>query len=361
MTLAKTPVLRDSVTLTVKNPNGESKAWKWIDDLAAAGPEVPTTDFRQPPGYPPEENKLVQVFALDPEAGVIRFGDGTRGARPSLDAEIRASYDYGVGRAGNVGADAINSGPALPAGIQVTNPLRTWGGADGETVSEGEKQIARYLQHRDRLVNATDFETITLRTPGVDIGRVEVLSAFNPTLGQSEGGGTPGAVTLMVIPKYDTRFPDTPEPDATFLNAICHYLDPRRLVTTELFLHGPAYVPLWISVGINVIGGTPWNTTDETVSIAQVQEAVNRALLDYLSPLPPLAERAGCASQHVGDTTVHRHADRGWQLNKAVVDRELMAVASRVTGVLSVNEVPLLGANGVVADEIPIKGLRPHA
>ena len=49
-----------------------------------------------------------------------------------------------------------------------------------ETVADGEKQIARHLQHRDRLVTAADFEAITLRTPGVEIGRVEVLPAFNP-------------------------------------------------------------------------------------------------------------------------------------------------------------------------------------
>ena len=80
---------------------------------------------------------------------------------------LRASYDYGVGAAGNVGAGAINSSPSLPAGLKVTNPVRTWNGTEAETVSEGEKQITRYLQHRDRLVSATDFETITLRTPGV--------------------------------------------------------------------------------------------------------------------------------------------------------------------------------------------------
>ena len=50
----------------------------------------------------------------------------------------------------------------------VSNPDRTWGGAEAETVAEGEKQIARHLQHRDRLVTAADFEAITLRTPGVE-------------------------------------------------------------------------------------------------------------------------------------------------------------------------------------------------
>src|SRR5207249_8809360 len=126
----------------------------------------------------------------------------------------------GVGAAGNVGKNAINSSPALPAGLKVTNPVRTWNGAEAESMSEGEKHISRYLQHRDRLVTAADFETITLRTPGVDIGRVEVIPAFSPELSLNEPGDAPGAVTLMVIPKYDLVQPDAPRPDRLFLDAI---------------------------------------------------------------------------------------------------------------------------------------------
>ena len=223
VTLSKTPVIPGSVRLTVTTTNNQAEDWKEIDDLTSAGPEVPVPDPRQPPGTPPVKNALVKVFTVDPESGEIRFGDGLRGARPPLNAILRADYDYGVGREGNVNAGSINSGPALPAGIKVTNPVATWGGAEAETVSEGEKHIARYLQHRDRLVTAEDFETITRRTPGVDIGRVEVLPAFNPELGSNEPGDAPGAVTLMIIPKYDPLQPDAPLPDRLFLDTICAY------------------------------------------------------------------------------------------------------------------------------------------
>src|SRR5215467_9216528 len=49
----------------------------------------------------------------------------------------------------------------------------------------------------------------------------------------------PGAVTVMAIPKSDPLQPDAPRPDRLFLDAICRYLDRRRLVTTEVFLRGP--------------------------------------------------------------------------------------------------------------------------
>ena len=40
-----------------------------------------------------------------------------------------------------------------------------------------------------------------------------------------------------------------------FLDAICRYIDPRRLVTTEIFLRGPEYVDLWVSIGVEVEAG----------------------------------------------------------------------------------------------------------
>src|SRR5437763_3485969 len=81
----------------------------------------------------------------------------------------------------------------------------------------------------------------------------------------------------MVISSYDAKHPDTLEPDQLFLDTICNYLNPRRLITTEVFLRGPDYRDIWISVGINVVAG---------VAPPQVREAVKRALMQFLSPLP---------------------------------------------------------------------------
>ena len=121
---------------------------------------------------------------------------------------------------------------------RVTNPVRTWGGADAESVATARSRSSRYLQHRDRLVSVDDFESIACRTPGVEIGRVEVLPAFHPDLVPNEPGDAPGVVTLMAIPRFDPGQPDAPRADRLFLNALCRYLDPRRLVTTELVLRG---------------------------------------------------------------------------------------------------------------------------
>src|SRR6185369_6286622 len=343
-------IIPASVQLTVSS-RSETENWQIIDALLSAGPEVPAPDPRQPPGLKPSPPQPAKVFVVDSEAGKIRFGDGFRGARPPLDSIIRVDYDYSLGDKGNVGEKTINNAPALPAGLKVENPIRTWGGAAAETVAEGEKQVTRFLQHRDRLVNAADFETITMRTPGVEIGRVDVLPAYNPLLSRHEPGNAPGAVTLMLIPKFSVKRPDAPEPDTLFLKAVCDYLDPRRLVTTELFLEGPDYQSIFISVGISVVAG-------RNFSSAVVREQVTERLREFLAPVKP-----GVAGQLDDQTalltTPSTAPDRkGWPLRRAVIARELEAEVARVPGVAMVNKLFLAGMTGDSVDQIEMQVLQ---
>ncbi len=284
------------------------------------------------------EPKPANVFVVDYEAGRVRFGDGLRGRRAPEDAGLVATYDYSQGAAGNVAQASISTGPALPSGFAVSNPVRTWGGADSESVSQGEKQVARYLQHRDRLVTAEDFQSVARRAPGVQIGRLEVLPAFHPELSPNEPGDAPGVVALMVIPSHDAEHPGAPRPDSLFLNALCRYLDPRRLVSAEILLRGPQYVGIYLSVGIDVKAGH---------AVADVREAVKQRLLNVLAPVYD-------DFSWVDGTT----EDQGWPLRKAVVSRELMAEASRVDGVLLVNDLLLAQGRSDAADQVPMTGLQ---
>ncbi len=325
VTLVNTPVIPGSVRLTV---NGEP--WREIDDLMAADAEVSVRSNRLTPDAPspPSRSQMARVYTVDRESGEIRFGNGLRGARPPFGAIIQASYDYGGGRQGMVGIDAINKGPTLPAGLRVTNPLPTWGGDEAESVDQAEQLIPRYLRHRDRLVSKEDFEVITWRTPGVDLGRVEVLPLVYPDLPDAPAEGV---VTVLVIPLYDPVQPEAPVPDRLFLQAVCEYLNPRRIITTEVYIRGPEYEPLWVSVGIDVVPGR---------DVAPVREAVKEELRLFLSPLTGGFEQ------------------RGWPLEKAVEALELWAVATRVNGVSKVNGVLLAGKTGSKQDRIPMQGLQ---
>src|SRR6185295_10380375 len=119
----------------------------------------------------------------------------------------------------------------------------------------------------------------------------------------------------------DPNQPAAPRPDRLFLDTVCRYLDPRRLVTTELFLRGPIYKYIWITVGINVVAGT---------AVPTVREAVKQALLQFLAPFNQA--QAGLLNEPASalDSPQSTDAQNGWPLRKAVTDRELLAVASRV-------------------------------
>src|SRR5579859_268143 len=319
--LANRPVITQSVQVAV---NGV--LWSQIDDLMAAPPEVPVRDPLLPPGVGMQASKYPtpQAFAVDGESGQLQFGNGLHGARPAAGASIVASYAYGGGAAGNVGIGAISSSPQLPAGFIVENPLPTWGGDDGESVSDAEQSIPNYLQNGGRAVSALDFSNIVKQTPGVQLGRVEILPLFNP---DQQDIPTPGAVTVMVIP--DAL--GAPEPDLPFLDAICAYLEPRRLVTTEVYVRGPVYVGLNVSIGVDVIAGQ---------DIATVRQAVRDAVRLYLSPLNGGPNKDG------------------WPLSKTVDPTGLMVQALLVPGVSDVRQILMWNENMAAISQLTISGLQ---
>jgi hypothetical protein len=315
--VANTPVLVGhgaTLLVEVQTESGGWEAWRQTDDLRSARPDD-------------------KVFDLDPEAGLISFGTGLNGMRPSPGRAIRVTYEYGGGVQGLVPIGAVNKSPALPGWCKVENPTPTWGADAGESVAEGERNIPRHLRHRDRLVTAEDFEDITRRTPGVDVGRVEVLPLFDPA---RVGTASPGMVTVMVVPRSDPVQPEAPVPDRQFLAAVCEWLDPRRLVTTELHVRGPDYLRVYVSVGIVPAPGQLPEL---------VERAVKASVTAYLSPL---------FGGPAGD---------GWPLDTEVRVQDLEAVATRVAGVRYVESVRLasVARDGTTATDIariPLSGLQ---
>jgi hypothetical protein len=147
----------------------------------------------------------------------------------------------------------------------------------------------------------------------------------------------------MAIPSTDPSRPEAPRADRPFLNALCKYLEPRRLITTELVISGPDYVGIWISIGIEVAGNH---------SAAETIERVKQRIRDYLSPLPleelPLPLLYGTP----GDPE-----RRGWPLGRAVNARALLAEAARAEGVFTVQDVLLARGSNAAAETVPLAGL----
>lgn len=320
--LTNPPVLPETVELSV----GPVR-WTRTDDLMTAPPEIEVG--RPADGAAMATAGPATVFQVESD-GRITFGSGLRGARPPANAEIVASYSHGGGRAGLVPVGAISKAVGLPAGVKVTNPVRTWGAVDAESLADAERRMALTVRHQERCVTEDDFQEITERTPGLDIARVEILPLFHPELGSVEA---PGVVTVMVIPRHDPVQPAAPRPDRMFLDVVCAHLDERRLVTTEIHVRGPVYVPVTVSVGFDVEAGR---------EVAPVREAITVAVRRAFSPMPPPDGAA-------------------WRLGRAVDPRDVVTEVARVPGVHRVNGVEMRIDGVAIANPFPLEGLQlPH-
>jgi predicted phage baseplate assembly protein len=321
--LAQGPVLAGPVALEVEEAGGWSR-WQQVDGFFAS-----REDDRH--------------YVLDPEAGEILFGDGVRGRPPQIGERIRAAgYRYGGGRDGNVAPKAITAlaAPAVrfddltsPVTVKAANPLAARGGLDAETVAAALDRIPGELRRRDRAVTEGDFRELALETPGADVGRAECLPLFHPL---RETEQSPGVVTVVVWPREDRRAPDAPMPDATLLRMVCAWLDLRRLVTTELYVLGPLYREIAVSVSVEVKDG---------YGVEAVRRWVELVLRQYLAPLPPYGPEGG-----------------GWPLARPVLAPELQAAALQVEGVRYLNglELAVHGDDGVWrrTDRVELTGRR---
>lgn len=292
LALPGTSVDPASLFLEVEEPEMGYRTWERVDDLAAAGRDD-------------------AVYSLDPEAGSITFGDGVRGRVPTTGMRYRvARMRAGGGRQGNLGSGSLTA-IGVP-GLKVEQPLATEGGEDAETLEAAEKRIPGILRHGDRAVTEDDYRQLALQTPAVELGRVEVLPRFKP---HQRNPDVPGIVSVMVLPDKPRTKPPYPRPDRLILERVHQYLDHRRPLGAELYVIGPEYIPLGLSVAVRVREG---------FGREQVLDAVDDALRDYLWSLTP----GGFEGQ-------------GWPLGQRVLDRELEVVVARVQGVRVVNGVEL--------------------
>ncbi|MEW8036314.1 MAG: putative baseplate assembly protein [Candidatus Thiodiazotropha sp.] len=302
--LSKSPLLADTLLLQLREA-GQWENWQQTESLTLSLPDD-------------------RHYELDLNSGVIRFGDGIHGRIPRPGEAIRClSYRYGGGVAGNVPAEAINKirAEGSASSLKCSNTFAASGGADGETIPDAIDRIPRWMRHRERAVAAEDFVELAQNTPGVDVGRVHVLPRHKP---HERIDQVPGVVTLVIVPAYDPLHPDEPVPDQIMLRRVCEELEFRRLVTTELYVTPPQYVPLWVSVAFEIEAGYGFET---------VRRWIELAVRQYLAPLPPYGP-----------------AGQGWPFGRAVSAADVEAAVLKVEGVRLVAEVLLEG------DEIDATG-----
>jgi hypothetical protein len=271
--LAHRNVLIDTLEIAVEDvTDGALHRWSRRDDFDTAGPND-------------------RVFVLDPEAGVVIFGDGVRGQAPGLGMRIVAMrYRHGGGKAGELPVGTVSQGEGLPAPIQdVTNVVAARGGKDAETLDEARRRAPRELKTLRRAVTAEDFDLLARQTPGVRIARTVVVPLHRPY--QAEGIAAPGLDFARVAPGVVSvvAVPDDaglyPVPTEGALRTVCRHLDRVRLVTTEAYVVAPQYVRLF-DLEVIVVAQPGYSRT-------QLRETIAARLEGYFHVLRGGADGSG--------------------------------------------------------------------
>jgi predicted phage baseplate assembly protein len=287
----------EAPTLVVEVEEEEGlRAWRQVPDTAAAGRDD-------------------RVFSLDSEAGLVRFGDGVRGLVPGAGRMVQVTrMRAGGGASGNLPPGSIKAitPPSGTPRLKVVQPVATAGGADAESLAVAEARIPAMIRHGGRAVTAADYKELALRTPGVALGRVEVLERFKP---QQRRDGVPGVVSVMVMPAREGTALPAPRPDRPTLETVHAWLDERRPLATELYGIGTDYVPIGVSAAVELVDSSQREA---------VLDAVSEAIRLHLWALPPGGPDGN-----------------GWPLGRAVDDRAIETVIGRVPGVRAVAPVHL--------------------
>jgi predicted phage baseplate assembly protein len=296
--LTNKPVLADTLQLEIKEEDNTWQQWAAVSDFDASGPND-------------------RHYTINLKEGLIRFGNGLKGRIPPQDinneANIRAShFQAGGGENGNVKAQTIQAilSSEITA-VKVDNPLPAFGGVQTETLETAQHRIRKDLTRPYRTVNSDDFAAMAFETPGLRLQRVKVLPLYHPEYPAIK---MPGVVTVIVIPFMLPSQSGLPIPSQGFLQTVYNYLEPRRLVATQLFVIKPIFVSIKITASIEIEAGK-----SSEILRGTIKEALNK----YFDPVEG------------GDDS------KGWPFGRDVYRSEIYQVLQNLEGIHCVKTVAL--------------------
>jgi hypothetical protein len=204
--LAQVPVIDGTLQIEVDSDDIDSVTgvpWTRVDDLSLSGPE----DL---------------VYTLDPQSGIVTFGDGTHGAAlPQGFRNVRAvRYQVGGGTKGAAEAEKITSLlSSAPFVTAATNRLPASGGTDPETATAARRRGPQEIRARGRAVALADYELLALRATGAQVRRAHAASGVHPLY---PGRLIPGVTGVFIVPP--DRGEGAPVADQQSLQAVARYL-----------------------------------------------------------------------------------------------------------------------------------------
>jgi hypothetical protein len=188
----------------------------------------------------------------DDSRAYLRFGDGNSGRKPKVGIKLSPIYRVGNGMAGNVGAESIAhiyDDRGLPdfvpkediASINnsspIRNPLPAQGGVEPESI-EQVRLNAPHFRTLQRAVTEADYAEIVQRFPGVS----KALATRR---------WTGSWYTIFITVDRLDGLPVNEE----FKAKLSDFLEPFRLTGHDVAIEEPRFVPLDLSITVQVKPG----------------------------------------------------------------------------------------------------------
>jgi hypothetical protein len=313
------PLVGDSVQVWTADTLGTA-AWTVVDTLLRSGPAD-------------------RHVTVDPDTGVLRFGDGEHGRIPAAGSVVLVRAQQTAGTAGTptprtrwqldtahlvtkaltvaspVAPGALGVSAAGPDTARAADDLETGEGraadavwsherllelAPGATLDQLDRAQVLSRSRPERAATEADFERLALEVPGTAVLRARAWAGLDPAM---PGQSAPGTVTVVVVPGLPAA---RPTPTAGLLTQVRQYLCPRKTLGTRLVVTGPGYVVVSVRAVVH-----PRAQADA----ARVCTDAETRLYGYLHPL------------------TGGPAGRGWPFGRDVFESEMLRLLDLVAGV----------------------------
>jgi hypothetical protein len=247
-TLSKTPLINGSVQITVNNV-----VYTKVDYLIDAG-----------------NNDPVYTVTTDADGvSYINFGDNISGRIPPITS-IYATYRIGGGASGNVGPNTLTYLLTnVVGGLTVNNQDAASGGSNPEATDTIRFNAPFALSALNRAVSLKDYGALSIQVSAVAKAIAEAESFNNVTIYMAPYGdislGTPGVDI-------------NGDANAIFDNAaakLLSFLTDKAPATTSVTILPPTYIPVNISLTLNILSQYRQTTVSDAVY------AAIRNLLDF--------------------------------------------------------------------------------
>lgn len=231
------------------------REWKRTDSLESAGPED-------------------DVYELNPQSGLIRFGDGVHGAAMPLGFRnvIARRYEVCRGRESAVAKDEVkNLISSAPFVVGVSNPFPMSGGTAEESGSDAIKNGPARIRSRNRSVTTSDYAVLARAVPGASVARAFAISGYHPRFRKR----LPGVVGVLVVSSLASVGP--PKADELALQAVARHLS-RTLAPQgiQIVAASPRYRVIRAEVGFIA-------AKDSDIGVTARQ--IEATLAQYLHPI----------------------------------------------------------------------------